>query len=125
MRVTKTVQEFIAEKVKEKYADRIKAASAQYHEEQEEINEELRGIIDEANERIRKFLLENYPSWAEANAGRTLVGFYGAQNNKAYSEVRRVEDALKREIDSHVTKIVVALELGGNRAELEQMLADI
>lgn len=125
MRVTKIVREFIEEKVKEKYTDRINACAAQYHEEQEEINKELRGIVAGANEQVRKFLEENYPSWAKANAERQLVSLYTPNNNEMYAEVRRREEELKRERNAHITNIVVNLELGGGRAELEEMLAKI
>lgn len=125
MRVSKVIRTYIEDRVKEKYADRIKAASAKYHEEQDEINEELRGLVDRANEQAKMFLEGCYPGWAKANAEKQLISFYNVNNNEAYAEVRRAEEALRRERDEHVTKIIVNLELGGGRAELEEMLAKI
>lgn len=138
MRVSKAIRTYIEDRVNEKYANRIKAASAKYHEEQDEITEELRGLIVQANEQAKMLLEERYPGFVvQANEqakmsfegrypGWANISFsYNVSNSKAYSEARRAVEALKRERDEHVSEIIVNLELGDNRAELEEMLAKI
>lgn len=130
MRVTKTVREYIEEQV------RVKFPQTEV-EKQAQVNSEL---VCKANEEIRNRI---------AKASAEIVLAVGAEfgitedmaHNKAYDPYPRYEytdfnspiakkantarEERKRSAEKAVKDIIVTLELGGTKADLEKMLAEI
>ena len=125
MRVTKVIKEFIETKVKEKYADRLKAPTAQYYAEQEIINAKAKTIIRKADADLKAFLRAEYPDWAAANDGKTLATYNSPSNSEMFNRGYQLSEKIRRERDAQINEIILNLELGGGRAELEEMLEKI
>ena len=125
MRVTNTIKEYIKKQVRAKYEARRKAITRGYYSEQEIINAKLKELSSAANAEAMAFLAENYPDWAKTCGDRGLISYGGVSNSPKWNKVYAEENKLTHEIDEHIEEIIIALELGGSRAELEEMLAKI
>jgi hypothetical protein len=125
MRVTKTIREYIENQVQKKYEERIAAVSKKYNSERKAIDDKCKEFVKEANEKMRDFISENYPNWIKDGANTTLIRHYEIYNEKATMSIRSEKDILNREIKNHITEIILTLELGGSKQELQDMLNKI
>ena len=125
MRVTKTIRGYIEKKVSEKYADRITAVSKDYHDELEAINNKIREVTNEANAALRVFLETEHSEWAKGEERRELLYSYGPCNRDKQAKKITAVNKLEKEKRDVIEEIIVSLELGGGRAELEEMLSKI
>ena len=127
MRVTKTVKGYIEEKVKEKYADRLKDIGVEYEKAEKEVNEWIDEQIKQFNEILRTQIAEIYPQynfkpgWGDniINSHRNVED-YGVKN-----DIRLQKDKIIKERNQKITDIIVELELGGNKETLEKMLSEL
>lgn len=125
MRVTKTIREYIENQVKEKYQERIDAISKEYDEQRKAIDERGMELVEEANKMLKHFVSENYPNWIEEGVSVSLARFYSAYHERMQSEIRKEKYVLNNEIKNHVSEIILTLELGGSKKELQDMLDKI
>lgn len=134
MKVTKVVREFVEEKVNEKYPLPVEPVEA-IEQERADICHRVEEALAAASETLTAKLRELgvvYP----ADIVRMEVTSYNRIDNKGgrtYRDpIRPIRDAWreqKAEVEAKRVKaqkeILVALELGGNKAELLEMLANL
>lgn len=134
MKVTKIVRDFVEEKVNEKYPLPVEPVEA-IELERDELNSRVEEALAAASEVLTAKLRELgvvYP----ADITRMEVTSYNRISDKGgrtYADfIRPIRDAWLKEkagIEAKRAKaqkeILVALELGGNKAELLEMLANL
>lgn len=125
MRVTKTIREHIENQVKGKYAERIAAVSKDYEEEKRVIQEKCEQLVKESNEKIKDFISENYPHWTKDVAKIEPIRYYCLENLVMYADIRSEKSILNSKVKEHIMNIILTLELGGSKKELEDMLNNI
>lgn len=131
MRVSKTVREYIVKKVSEKVNLKYDAERMEAERQNEAINNFWKSLSEElevlATERVNKFLEEN--SFAKRGVRDTIVSYCpGAISITDYrmtSSVHNWRSRANTEIKEKVEDIIVALELGGAKEDLERMIDEI
>ena len=127
MRVSKTVREYIEKQVASKFP---KTEIELYQEQQEQIaskmNQEYYDRVEKAKAEIIANLAKEYEIHEEEiairnNYGNVFSTFNTPTAMKANTAKMERQKAIKEKIDD----IVVTLELGGTKADLEKMLAEI
>ena len=132
MRVTKKAQEYIERQVREKiYAkyedERLEA------EQQEKILDEFWTILTEtveyqAETMVNEFL-EKHGDIVERHSDRDIINYchYVLQlKDKCYiNSVHKWRERANKEVREKVDDIIVTLELGGTKADLDKMLSEI
>lgn len=130
MRVTKTVREYIEKKVVEKVYVKYEAEKLEAKQQHEEINNFIKELEDTMNEYVDKHIkmfIEEHP-YAERSARERLVSFYSPINivdRHMNSSVHNWQSRARAEIKEKVDDIIVTLELGGTKADLERMISEI
>ena len=134
MKVTKIVRDFVEEKVNEKYPLPVEPKEA-IELEREELNNRVAEAMAAASEVLAAKLRELgivYPATV-ARIKITSFNRINSNNNCTYADyIRPIRDAYleeKAEVEAKRTKaqkdILVSLELGGTKAELLEMLANL
>ena len=127
MRVSKTVREYIEKQVVSKFP---KTENELQYEQNEQIasamNKEYYEEIEKAKVSIIANLREKYGMTddtvvARMNYGNVFSAYPTKARDKADLDRQAREKAMREKIDD----IVVNLELGGTKADLEKMLAEI
>lgn len=130
MRVTKTVKEYIEKKVAEKVYVKYEAEELEAKRQHEEINNFIKELEDTMNEYVDKHIkmfVEEHP-YAERGTRERLVYFYNTINivdRHMNSSVHNWQSRARAEIKEKVDDIIVTLELGGTKADLERMISEI
>ena len=127
MRVTKTVKEYIAKQVASKFP---KTEIELYQEQQEQIasrmNEEYQDRIEKAKADIIASMAKEYEIHEEEIAIRHNYGnVFSTFNTPTAMKANTAKSERQKAINSKIEDIVVTLELGGTKADLEKMLAEI
>ena len=131
MRVSKTVREYIEKKVSEKVnakydAERIEAERQNKVKNDfwDSLSKELEAL---AAERVNKFLEEN--SFAGKGARNNIISYYTdaiiVADRHMTSSVHNWRNRARTEIKEKVEDIIVTLELGGTKEDLERMINEI
>lgn len=134
MKVTKIVRDFVEEKVNEKYPLPVEPVEA-IELEREELNNRVAEAMAAASEVLAAKLRELgivYPATV-ARIKITSFNRINNNNNCTYADyIRPIRDAYleeKAEVEAKRAKaqkeILVSLELGGTKAELLEMLANL
>lgn len=132
MRVTKKVQEYIERQVREKIY-------AKYEDERLEAERQskiLTDFWDEMTETVERQaeamisdFLEKYGDIVEKTSDREIVSYcsYVLQlKDKCYiNSVHKWRERANKEVREIVDDIIVTLELGGTKADLDKMLSEI
>lgn len=128
MRVSKVVREYIEKQVASKFA---KSENELYYEQVKNnvnvANDEYHKLMKKASEEIIKELMAKH-NIAE-DMFKERIGYSYAPFETYCTEVRELADkdrrARQEEQAKKVNDIIVNLELGGTKADLEKMLAEI
>lgn len=134
MKVTKIVRDFVEEKVNEKYPLPVEPKEA-IELEREELNNRVAEAMATASDVLTAKLHELgvvYPATV-ARIKITSFNRINSNNNCTYADyIRPIRDAYleeKAEVEAKRAKaqkdILVSLELGGTKAELLEMLANL
>ena len=131
MRVTKTVKEYIEERITEKVMPKYELEKIEAERQLEvknkffeELAKELEAI---ATERMEKFLAEN-PFLKKTKKQNISTVYYDSVNFTDRYLLSSVHNWRRRadvEVDEKVADIIVTLELGGTKADLDRMLSEI
>lgn len=127
MRVTKRIEEYISRAINSKAQSKIDKIWEPSHEEQERIKEQLKAILNEANDKAQE-LLAQHPQY-------TIKSRYGYPEGMAFSyndnlgfkpgydrELTEETDRIRKASRAAVENIILELELGGDKAMLEKLL---
>ena len=130
MRVTRLIRDYVAKSVKESYPKSV--AELVYEEHTKKIND----AITEANEKVYEY------AKALAEELNTKYGFPTDSNLKAcdhynsvsskydydseiYQAYRKAKDERQKKIEEKIEEILLTLELGGTKADLDEMLKNV
>ena len=130
MKVTRLIREYVEKKVNESYPKTV--AELVWEEHGISIND----AITEANERVFEFAKKlaeelNARYGFPADSNLTASNHYNAVTNKynydseIYQAYRKARDERKQKIEDKIEEILITLELGGSKADLDEMLANI
>ena len=127
MRVSKTVREYIEEQVASKFP---KTEIELYQEQQEQIasrmNEEYQDRIEKAKADIIASMAKEYEIHEEEIAIRKNYGnVFSTFNTPTAMKANTAKSERQKTINEKVNDIIVTLELGGTKADLERLLAEI
>ena len=127
MRVTKTVKEYIAKQVASKFP---KTDIELYQEQQEQIaskmNQEYYDRVEKAKTEIISNLAKEYQIHEEEIAIRNNYGnVFSTFNTPTAMKANTAKSERQKTINEKVNDIIVTLELGGTKTDLERLLAEI
>lgn len=127
MRVSKTVREYIEKQVASKFP---KTEIELYQEQQEQIaskmNQEYYDRVEKAKAEIISNLAKEYKIHEEEIAIRNNYGnVFSTFNTPTAMKANTAKSERQKAVNAKITDIIVALELGGTKADLEKMLAEI
>lgn len=126
MRVTKLIREYVEETVNGIYEPLIKNCDGDYYEKKKEVEKILEKLADEFDVAAKKIIKENgfsIDSWDDRE--KTIITYTCNFGNKEYMPILEKRRKLRDEKKQKVQDILVNLELGGTKAELDEMLKKI
>ena len=127
MRVSKTVKEYIEKQVASKFP---KTEIELYQEQQEQIASQMNKEYFDRVAKAKADIIENLAKEYEIREGDiALRNNYGNVFSTFNTPTAMLANTAKNErqkaINSKIEDIIVTLELGGTKADLERMLAEI
>lgn len=128
MRVSKAVKEYIEKQVRAKFPKTeeelqyekvnhiVNAASNEYHE-----------LMKQAKQEIVEKLVKKYDLTSDMVEEKTSYSYspFGTWKTKEREQANKAERERNTAINETIENIIVTLELGGTKADLEKMLAEI
>ena len=130
MRVTKRIEEYISRTINNKAQSKIDKIWEPSNKEKEQIREQLKVILDEANRKAEE-LLAQHPQYiiksrysnpkGLAFSYNDDLGFKPGYDRELAEETARIRKASKEAVEN----IILELELGGNKAMLEKLLNEV
>lgn len=124
MRVTKNIKEYVTRKVNEIYEPKIKAATKEYYKEEERLENLLEEIKVKAEKEAQE-LLKNTGFHITYNRDGEIFSIASITNDELWNEARTEATKLREECRNKIDEIIITLELGGNKKDLEKMLNEI
>ena len=129
MRVTKLIREYVEKKVKEAYP--MSEAELIWEEKSRRTNKALTRANDVVEAYAKKvaeefnaeFGLGDYNLKAFDGRNWFSTSWYG--DCEEYQTSRQAEDERRKKIAETIEEILISLELGGTRADLDEMLANV
>ena len=127
MKVSKTVREYIEKQVASKFP---KTDIELFQEQQEQIaskmNQEYYDRVEKAKAEIIASIAKEYEIHEEEIAIRNNYGnVFSTFNTPTAMKANTAKSDRQKAIKEKIDDIVVTLELGGTKADLEKMLAEI
>lgn len=134
MRVTKKVENYIREQVRAKIAPKYeweKVESVRIKDIQADIQERAAeaarqaalAVLEEAKEHAD--VLEYHEAEVERMYLHNLAYIVALKDSVYYSSVHKWNRRMEEEVNKVVDDIIVTLELGGNKADLDRMLSEL
>ncbi len=126
MRVTKIIREYVEEAVNGIYDPIIENCSKDYSEKKNEVAEILEKMVNELDTAAKKVINEHgftINSWYGKE--QHIVGYTCNFGDKEFKSVADKRNELRDEKRRKIQDILVNLELGGTKAELDEMLKNI
>lgn len=134
MRVTKVVREYIEKqvrlKIEPKYAA-VKSQAAYEVEARDTVLQQAREAAAEAFDKALTDGIANFPFLEKEQDGAIpQLRFYGSpglsiKGSNVEGSIHLWERSMRAEIQEKVDDIIVNLELGGSKADLDRMLAEL
>lgn len=128
MRVTKTIKDYINEKVEAAYVAKRAALpklDKDFDKKVEQCHKALETLCKGWEEEAKKVCAEYgfTPDTDWKDRPYRLVSISGSYGNNVRKSIREAEATLNDEVRKAAQDIIVELELGGDRAKLDAMLA--
>lgn len=126
MRVTKVIRDYVEETVNGIYDPIIKDCSKDYSKRKEEVEGIIAKMTNEFNTTIEKVINEHgftINSWNGEK--RQIINYVCYFGNKEYELIADKRNELRDEKRRKIQDILVSLELGGTKAELDEMLKNL
>ena len=123
MRVTKIIREYVEETVNGIYDPIIGNCSKDYSKKKDEVEGIIAKMADEFNTAIEKVIKEHgftIDSWNGEK--RQIINYTCYFGKKEYELIADKRNELRDEKRRKIQDILVNLELGGTKAELDEML---
>ena len=124
MRVTKLIREYVENSVKAVYEPKIEAVGEEYQARKRALKEQLETFIEQADASAKKMIAD---AGFEIRYNRDyFIHSYGeVYIKKLEDENGAKRNALHAEMHEKINDILLNLELGATRAELEEMIKNI
>lgn len=123
MRVTKIIREYVEEAINGIYNPLVKNCDGDYYEKKKEVEEILNKMANEFDVAAKKVIKENgfsIDSWDDKE--KTIITYTCNFGGKEYAPILEKRRKLRNEKARKIQDILVNLELGGTKAELDEML---
>jgi hypothetical protein len=126
MKVSKTVKEYIAKKVREAYAPHLREVDLDYQVKKAEVEAKIKSATEQFKKDILDIVKDNCEQW-NFEPDIRYVEYYGiyVHDKIAEQEYRNQKVNIEDERDAKIEEIIITLELGGTKADLENMLANL
>lgn len=129
MKVTKLIREYVTAKVEEVYSQKKSPYAEQAQKDREALKDLTNELLEMQKTRIQQFILEHElfeKSWTgtpKPYSISTHVPSFGYVHTQAMIDDENWQNELKAQKLARTREIMVALELGANRTELNEMIA--
>ncbi len=132
MRVTKAIKDYIGKKANEAYKPRINEIDLQYKCDREKLIMRIKSAVAECEEKIKAIVADSGDGWSyqpynygyhSSEDGYLL--FHEPRDKEAEMKFRDMKNNLTDEKNEKIQEIIVALELGGDKAMLDEMLKNL
>ena len=133
MRVTKLIREYVEKRVNAAYPK--SEAELMWNAKSKKMNEALakaNELINEASKKIAEeinaefgFAVDSYRLEGRKDIYCRIIYPTHYGNCEEYQACQKAEDERRKKIKETIEEILISLELGGTKAELEEMLANI
>jgi hypothetical protein len=130
MRVTRLIREYVVKKVNESYPKSAEELAWEEHDKSlEEAVTEARERIFELSKKVAEELNEKYGFPIDSNLmacdhNRSIGRRYNS-NSEIYKAYYKAREERQKKIADKIEEILLTLELGGSKADLDEMLANI
>ena len=127
MRVTKLIREYVESSVKEMYAPKINACGEDFRKKDNEVQKRIEKLLEETELRAKQIVTECGLT-VDKNIDETeqdILTYYHRFGREASREVYNETKKIIAERDEKIKEILLTLELGGTKAELDEMLKKI
>lgn len=126
MRVSKTVKDYIVKEVGKKYSDKLKAIGAEYNAKEKEINDMIDEKMNEFEAELKALIAEKSDDYEFKTCwGHPILSCQLVLDGEEEQNIRNQRREMEKEIEEKYTNIILELELGGTRADLERMLNEL
>ena len=128
MKVTKIVKEYVEQAIDHIYNPLIDNCDKEYMEKKDKVKENLEKMTSEFDALAKKMIKENgFSINTNYNSKQELciIGYTCNFGDKEYSPIDKKIEELINERDLKAQEILATLELGGTKAELDEMLKKI
>ena len=129
MRVTKIIREYVEETVNGIYDPIIRDCSKDYSEKKNEVEEILEKMVNELDAAAKKMIREHgftiNSYGGDGGEERHIIDYTSNFGDKELKSVADKRNELRDEKRRKIQDILVNLELGGTKAELDEMLKNI
>jgi hypothetical protein len=132
MRVTKTIKEYITKKVNEAYQPKLNEIDLQYKCDREKMIMRIKSAVAECEEKIKAIVADSGDGWSYQpynygyhSSEDGYLAFHEPRDKEAEVRFRDIKNNLTAEKNEKIEEIIVALELGGNKDTLDEMLKNL
>jgi len=123
MRVTKAIKNYIDKRVCAIYQPKIDEVRAEYNAQYDHFEKILDDLLDKVNQDAKNALKDSgFGCFRYDGREGDIFLRKNVSNDIWLDEIREKERIIKNERDEKIEEIIVTLELGGTKEELEEML---
>jgi len=126
MRVTKAIREYVEEEISKKYNKVIEEHSKPYKEECNQVEEEVRKIMQKASNEAREYL-QSVDFDSTRNGDSCLFSLYGwIKNDAKEKEVNEYRKEMESKRNAKIKQVLFDLEMGDTeKKQLREVLDNI
>jgi hypothetical protein len=132
MRVTKIIKEYIGKKVNEVYEPKMNEIGLQYKCDREKMAMRIKSAVLECEEKIKAIVADHQDGWNYEckryhtfACGTEWLRYCEPIDEEAEKKFYQEKQNLIDEKNEKIQEIIVALELGGDKAMLDEMLKNL
>lgn len=127
MRVTKLVRDYVEESVKKAYRPKIDACRAEYDRKAKNVIKDCEKLVAQWNELAKQIVEANGFTVDGSYCGEEAQLIYFTQKfgNTEFSKIRTNMKEIEIERDQKIKDILITLELGGTKDDLDRMIKEI
>lgn len=132
MRVSKNIKDYIAKKVNEAYQPRLNEIDLQYKCDREKLILRIKSAVAECEEKVKAIVADSGDGWnyqpysyGYRSTEDGYLSFYEPRDKEAEIRFRDMKNNLNAEKNEKIEEIIVALELGGDKNTLDEMLSNL
>lgn len=126
MRVTKTIKNYIEKRVDAIYLPKFNAIKSDYMAQRNSLEEQLDELLIKVNQDAQKLLVgSGFNNFDWDGKEQDIFTRKNIGNPSWWSKIKDEEYAIRKERDEKIEEIIITLELGGTKEQLEEMLNQI